>query len=117
MVKVRYVLVGTSFVEPAFVDVKVPLVLKGKAKGIVMGGKLRQVFRELPLRCSPGAIPTVVEHDISELEIEQTVSAGSLNLPEGVEVLLGEKRTVATIAADRRAKSGSDEESEEKESE
>lgn len=90
------------------VEVKVPLRLTGKAKGIIMGGKLREVFRELPIRCVPSAIPTEIVHDITELDVEQTLSVQDLTLPEGVEVLLGGKRTVAVIAADRRAKGEED---------
>lgn len=86
------------------VDVKVPLRLTGKAKGIVMGGKLTTVFRELPIRAVPGKIPVEIVHDITELDLDQTVAAGELQLGEGVEVLLPPKRTVALIAQDRRAK-------------
>ncbi len=86
------------------VEVNIPLNLTGKAKGIVMGGVLRQVFRELPIRCVPSAIPTQVTHDISDLDVDHTLSVKELVLPEGVEVLLGEKRTVALVAMDRRSK-------------
>jgi len=86
------------------VDVKVPLRLTGKSKGVVMGGKLRTVFRELPVRALPGKIPVEIVHDITELDIDQAVSAGELQVGEGVEVLLPAKRTVALIAQDRRAK-------------
>lgn len=86
------------------VQVKVPLELTGKPQGVVMGGKLRQVFREVPIRCVPAKIPSKVTHDITELQIEQHVSAADLKLPEGVEVRLPPKMTIATIAADRRAK-------------
>ncbi len=90
--------------EDSKVDVTVPLRLTGKPKGVTMGGKLRQVFRELPIRCTPATIPVELVHDITELDIEQTVRIRDLALPEGLEILLGEKRTVVTIAADRRAK-------------
>lgn len=86
------------------VDVKVPLRLTGKSKGIVMGGKLRTVFRDLPVRAVPGKIPVEIVHDITELDLDQTLSAGELELGEGVEVLLDPKRTVALVAQDRRAK-------------
>lgn len=90
--------------EDQKVEVKVPLTLHGKAKGIVMGGKLRQVFRELPLSCSPANIPVGLSHDITDLGMDEHISAGDIAVPEGVEVLLPAKRTVATIATDRRAK-------------
>ncbi len=86
------------------VDVKVPLRLTGKSKGVVMGGKLRTVFRELPIRAIPGKIPVEIVHDITELDIEQAVHAGDLEVGEGVEILLPPKRTVALVAQDRRAK-------------
>jgi large subunit ribosomal protein L25 len=86
------------------VEVKVPLELTGKAQGIVMGGKLRQIYREIPVRCVPGKIPAKVTHDITELQIEEHVAAADIQLPEGVEICLPAKKTVATIASDRRAK-------------
>ena len=86
------------------VTVNVPLTLTGKAVGIVMGGKLRQVFREVPVRCKPSAIPVGLTHDISKLDLDHSVHAGELILPEGVTVDLPPRRTVATIATDKRAK-------------
>jgi large subunit ribosomal protein L25 len=100
-------LLHADFVEvkaDQMVEVKVPLRLTGKAKGIVMGGKLRTVFRELPIRCIPAKIPSEIVHDITELDLDQTLSVNELTVPEGVEVLLSEKRTVAVIATDKRAK-------------
>ena len=96
------------------VDVKVPLRLEGKSKGIVLGGKLRVVFRELPLRCLASKIPTEIVHDISELDLDDHLAASELALPDGVEILLSEKRTVALVAADKRAKDDEDEEGDEK---
>src|SRR5688572_14918835 len=49
-------LLHADFIEvtdDTVVDVNVPLNLTGKPKGVVMGGKLRQVFREIPVRCKP----------------------------------------------------------------
>ncbi len=86
------------------IDTKVPLSFFGKSRGVVMGGKLRQVFRELPIRCAASLIPTGIAHDITDLELDQALHVGDLDLPEGVEVLMPEKQTVAVVATDRRAK-------------
>lgn len=86
------------------VDVQVPLRLTGKAKGIVMGGKLTTVFRTLPIRSLPHAIPVEIVQDITELELDVPLAVSDLKLPEGVEVLLGEKQTLAVISTDRRQK-------------
>ena len=90
--------------EDTKVEVTVPLHLTGKCKGITMGGKLRQVFRELPIRCVPAAIPVDLSYDITDLELDQSIKISDLKLPEGVEVLIGAKRTVAAVALDSRAK-------------
>ncbi|HXS17076.1 MAG TPA: 50S ribosomal protein L25 [Polyangiaceae bacterium] len=90
--------------EETKVEVTIPLHLTGKVKGVTMGGKLRQVYRELPIRCVPSAIPVGITHDVSHLEIEQGVRIAELNLPEGVEVLLDAKRTFASVVSDRRSK-------------
>ncbi len=86
------------------VEVKVPLVLTGKAQGVVMGGKLRQVFLQVPVRCIPEKIPAKLTHDITNLQLEQHVHAADLQLPEGVEVPLPPKRTLVALAIDKRAK-------------
>jgi large subunit ribosomal protein L25 len=96
--------------ESAEVEVRIPLILFGKSKGIVLGGKLRQVFREVPVRCVPSKIPAELRFDITELDIDDAVPAGDLVLPEGVSLAVDAKRTVAMIATDRRAKMAEDEE-------
>jgi len=90
--------------EETKVEVTIPLHLTGKAKGVTMGGKLRQVYRELPIRCVPGAIPVDLSFDVTNLDIEQGARISELNLPEGVEVLLDAKRTFASVMSDRRSK-------------
>ncbi|HSC87733.1 MAG TPA: 50S ribosomal protein L25 [Polyangiaceae bacterium] len=86
------------------VQVNVPLVLTGKPKGVVLGGKLRQVFRELPLLCAPSAIPVELVHDITEVGIDGHVAASDIQLPAGVSIQLPPKQTLASIHVDRKAK-------------
>lgn len=79
------------------VSVRVPLRLVGKAKGIVLGGVQSQVFRTLPIRCLPESIPAVIECDVTELELEQSVAVRDLKLPEGVEVTLPPAQTIGGV--------------------
>ena len=81
------------------VDVVVPLVTFGKAVGITSGGTLRIVYRTLPIRCLPEKIPVKIEHDITNLGLNETVKAGQIKLPEGVSVRLPAEQTIATIIA------------------
>jgi large subunit ribosomal protein L25 len=82
------------------VDVDVPFELIGKAKGVVLGGTLRQVFRKLPIRCLPRQIPVKIQHDVTELELDDHVAVKDLTLPEGVSIRLPAERTVAAIVTE-----------------
>jgi large subunit ribosomal protein L25 len=84
------------------VSVRVPLRLVGKAKGIVLGGVLSQVFRTLPVRCLPAHIPSSIECDVSDLDIEQSVAVRDLALPEGVEVTLSPTQTIGGVYGKRK---------------
>jgi large subunit ribosomal protein L25 len=81
------------------VDVEVPFVCKGKAAGVVLGGILRQVYRRLPVRCLPEKIPTVIEYDVTALNLGDHVKASDLAPPEGVTVRLPPDQTVAGVVA------------------
>jgi large subunit ribosomal protein L25 len=84
------------------VDVDVPLELTGKAKGVVDGGVLRQVYRKLPLRCLPKDIPVKLEHDMTLIEIDQSVLVSELAIPAGVTVLLPPDQTVAAVSTEKK---------------
>lgn len=84
------------------VEVDVPFMLHGKAKGVVAGGILRQVFRKLPIRCLPEQIPVKLEHDITELGLDEQVAAEDVAVPEGVEIRLPAKQTVAAVVTEKK---------------
>lgn len=81
------------------VDVDVPMITSGKSKGVVAGGVLRQIFRTLPVRCLPKDIPVAIDHDVTELDMNELVKVGDLTLPEGVSVRLPKEQTLVTVAA------------------
>lgn len=80
------------------VDVEVPFKLVGKSKGVVLGGILSQVFRDLPVRCVPDKIPAVIELDVTELDLGDSIKVAQLVLPEGVSVRLPAEQTLAAVA-------------------
>ncbi len=94
------------------VDVNIPFEVKGRSKGVVLGGELRMVYRSLPVSCLPEQIPTKIVHDVTELDLEESVLVKDLNVPEGVSVRMAENRTVVTVAAGRAAKTAEEEEAE-----
>jgi len=83
------------------VDVEVPFELTGKPKGVVLGGVLRQIFRKLPVRCLPAKIPVKIEHDITELGLDEHVHVEHLTMPEGVSIRLAPARTVAAVVTEK----------------
>jgi large subunit ribosomal protein L25 len=64
--------------------VSVPLRFVGKAEGVVTGGILQPVLREIEVECLPTEIPEFLEVDVTHLGIHDAVHARELKLPEGV---------------------------------
>jgi len=54
-------------------DIEVPVVPLGDAPGIKEGGMLEAGIRELQIRCLPKDLPNVIEIDVSELQIGDSV--------------------------------------------
>jgi len=79
------------------VEVSVPLLFTGKAKGVDSGGILDHPMREIELECLPRAIPEKIEVDVSALEIGDSIHVRDLVLPEGVEMLSDANLTVASV--------------------
>lgn len=81
------------------VTVDIPLFTTGKAAGLVSGGVLRQVFRAVPVRCLPAAIPAKITVDVAHLEMGHHISTKELPLPAGVTVLLPPEQTIVAVVA------------------
>jgi large subunit ribosomal protein L25 len=103
-----------SFDEDRTVDVEVPLELVGKAKGIVLGGRLRQVFLRLPIRCRAKDIPAKLQFDVTDLGVEDMFRVKDLVLPEGVEVRYPPNQTLGGVYGNRRKAGEEDKEEETK---
>ena len=65
------------------------------------GGMLDFVTREIHVTCTPDKIPAKVEIDVSELHVGQHVEAGSVELPEGVELVDEPGRVIASVSHTR----------------
>lgn len=80
-------------------DVAVPIHLTGTAPGVVAGGILDQVLREVHLECLPGAIPAEITADVSMLEMGDSVHVRDLILPAGVELTSDPDLSVVSVVA------------------
>lgn len=66
------------------ITVMVGLHFVGRAEGVVHGGVLQPIARELEVECLPMDIPAEIEVDVSALEIGHGLKAGDITLPPNV---------------------------------
>jgi large subunit ribosomal protein L25 len=73
-----------------------------EAPGVKEGGVLEQVTREINIEALPTAIPDAIHLDVSEMNINDTLTLSSLTAPEGVTLLDDPDETVlATLTPPR----------------
>jgi large subunit ribosomal protein L25 len=77
--------------------VSVPVHYVGKAVGVVAGGILQPVLREVEVECLPTEIPDFLEVDVSALGIHEAVHLSELQLPEGVVAVGDPAQTLVTV--------------------
>jgi large subunit ribosomal protein L25 len=69
--------------------------------GVKEGGVLEQIMRELNIEALPTAIPESVIHDVSEMQINDTVTLAEVTIPDGITLLHDLEETVATLTPPR----------------
>jgi large subunit ribosomal protein L25 len=77
--------------------VSVPLHFVGKAAGVVAGGILQPILREIEVECLPTEIPEFIEVDVSALGIHDAVHLAELRLPEGVQATGEATQTLVAV--------------------
>jgi len=81
----------------ARIRVKVPLHFVGKAAGVVRGGILQPVVREIEVECLPLEIPEYLNVEVSALDIGHSLHVEDLPLPEGVVAIYETNFTLVTV--------------------
>jgi large subunit ribosomal protein L25 len=84
------------------VEVVVPLKIVGKSVGISQGGILEKSATEVKIRCLPDSIPSVLEMDITNVDIGKTFQVRDLVLSEGLTVLDDPNKNLIGISAPRK---------------
>ena len=80
------------------VIVKVPLEMTGDAIGVKEeGGILNQVSQDIEIKCLPMEIPNVLEVDISNLSIGDTLTAGQVVLGDSLELMSAEDMLIISV--------------------
>ncbi len=81
------------------VEADVPIVLTGKAKGLVEGGRLHVVLRELRISAKPADVPAKIELDTTPLEIGDVLHVSDVAFPPGVEAVDALELAIVTMTA------------------
>lgn len=71
------------------------------APGVKEGGILEQPTRELNVEALPTAIPEAIAHDVSEMQIGDTLTLQAVSAPDGVTLLDDAETVLATVSPPR----------------
>ena len=82
----------------ARIEVSVPLHFVGKGAGVVRGGILQPIVREIQVECLPLDIPQYFDVDVSGLDIGDSVHIEDLPMPEGVTAVFDSNFALVTVA-------------------
>lgn len=92
--------IHTDFYEvdlAARITVSVPLRFVGKAAGVVRGGILQPIVREVEVECLPLDIPNAFNVDVSALDIGDSIHVEDIPMPEGVSAVYESNYAVVTV--------------------
>lgn len=78
-------------------DVEVSLRLEGESKGEKEGGVLQQPFYEIQVRAKPSDIPEEIVVDVSELDVNDSLSISDLKVTGNYEFLDDPDTTIASV--------------------
>ena len=81
----------------ATIQVRVPLHFVGKAVGVVRGGILQPIVREIEVECLPMDIPEFFNVEVSALDIGDAVHVEDLQMPEGVTAIYETNFALVTV--------------------
>ncbi|MBU4186068.1 MAG: 50S ribosomal protein L25/general stress protein Ctc [Proteobacteria bacterium] len=95
--------------------VKVPVTVKGKTRGVELGGILQIIRRELEILCLPTEIPETIEIDVTDLDIGDSIHVKEIPFQGDIEVPADVNFTVITMLAPKTEEEVSEEGEEEAE--
>ena len=86
--------------DDVLVDVKVPINCVGvmDCVGIKLGGVLRQVIRQVKVRCLPKFLPDAFDVNVKDLGIKQSLRLMDIRISEDIRPLAKLKEVVVVIA-------------------
>ena len=84
------------------VKMTLPILTKGQARGVLNGGRLRVVRRNVKVQGLPEDMPSFIELDISDLRIGKSIKIGDLSIP-GITFLADPSQIIVAVRMKRGA--------------
>lgn len=75
----------------------------GKPAGLVLGGTLKIIIRELDIVCAATDVPEKIEIDVANMKLGETILAGDLDLGEKIKVATDPSVAVVTLVPPKRS--------------
>ena len=100
-----------QLVDGKAVTMNIPVVLNGQARGVLNGGKLKTILRQLSIRAIPGQFPESIDLDITDLGIGKSIRVSDVS-SEGFEILNADTAVIVTV---KKARGAVDEDEEQEE--
>ncbi len=80
------------------VEVTIPIVLRGTPAGAVEGGVLQQAHNEIHIECLVTAIPEDIKVSVNELNINDSIHASDVELPQGAKLLDDPEMLICSVS-------------------
>lgn len=92
-------------------QVAIPVELLGEPKGVVEGGVLDHILREIEVECLPADIVEQFEVDVSELDVNDSVTVGDMEIDRNkYKVMVDEELAIAAVVPPRKTEEEIEEE-------
>ena len=79
----------------------VPVHLTGSARGAREGGILEHHLHELEIECLPKDLPEVINIDVTDLELGDSIHVHEMALPSGVKSLSAPEQVIAVVVGQK----------------
>jgi len=86
---------GVTLKEKLTLEVDIELI--GEPIGVEEGGILQAELRKVEIECLPSQVPESLKVNLSSLNVNEHISVGDIEVPEGVEILTAPDRIVAAV--------------------
>ena len=87
--------------KPIQATVVIELLESDSAPGVKEGGVLEHITREVTVEALPNDIPDSLTHDVSEMQIGETITLGDLVAPSKVTIIGDAETVIATLTPPR----------------